>query len=149
RPIGSYVVTQVVPVVTHVERDAVVDLARSLVPQRFRIAVVPYRSIGRVPNLNLLPRPSAIAQHSLHLAVLLNRNFVLPFRRAHDEPRHLHPVVPRLEKRVVVVVDIDCPIAAEINGIRIERPSPPKKVWIKNLCAERFPSAGGPSGGWE
>src|SRR5438876_8683189 len=69
-PIGLNVITQVVAVVAHVNGHAVINLSRSLVPQRSWIPIVANRSVRGVPNLNLLPRPAVATQHRLSLAEL-------------------------------------------------------------------------------
>src|SRR5437879_8463214 len=93
-PIGLNVITQVVAVVAHVNGHAVINLSRSLVPQRSWIPIVANRSVRGVPNLNLLPRPAVATQHRLSLAELLHGNLVPPPRRPHDRPQRARPRSP-------------------------------------------------------
>ena len=81
-------------------------------------------------------------QNIFHLAELLNRDLRLPLRSAHDIARHLHPLMPRLKKRIVILVRIYRSVAPKINRVRIQRPSPAEKIRIKHLRRQRFPSAG-------
>src|SRR6184192_3357047 len=141
-PIGLNVITQVVAVVAHVNGHAVINLSRSLVPQRSWIPIVANRSVRGVPNLNLLPRPAVATQHRLSLAELLHGNLVLPLRRPHDRPRHMHPRVLRLEERVVILVGIHGSVPAKINRVGIQRPCPAKKIGIKHLRRQGLPSSG-------
>src|SRR2546429_7561087 len=91
---------------------------------------------------NCPPRPAVPPPPRLSLAERLHGNLVLPLRRPHDSPRHLHPRVLRLEERVVILVGIHGSVPAKINRVGIQRPCPAKKTGIKHLRRQGLPSSG-------
>ena len=63
----------------------------------------------------------------------------------HQGTFRFHP--SRLDKKgVIIFIDIDQTVIIEIYGVWAEAPRPSKKVGVKNLQSQTFPSSCGPSG---
>src|SRR5207302_6209853 len=104
------------------------------------------RTVGRLPDRELLARAGATAEHRLELALLPYADAWLP----RDLLLGRHVVAHRpgygVHERVRVGVDVGDLVVPEIDRVRVEDPRAPEEVRMVHLQGESFPAAGGAPG---
>ena len=124
-----------------VRRHLVVDLAGPLVEDRLRVAVVAHRRVDRLPDVPLPPRAALLTQHQLEAVHRLDRGADVPevvaVAGARDPPPR-----PLGEEGVLVVVDVDDGVLAEVDRVGAGREAAVVEVGIQHLDAERLPAPG-------
>src|SRR5579875_1255759 len=124
---GFEVVAQVITMIAHIVRDAMINFSGQFIPQRRGVAICAHRSVSSFP--------------SLQLTELAHRHFRLPVGLPLNITFGEYPMVPRLNEGIVVLIDIHQVVAAEIHRIRIKTPYPTKESGMINLEGQRLPPA--------
>src|SRR6185369_9088805 len=91
-PVFLQVVPEIVTVVTHVEGDLLIDLARQPIPHRARIAVLANRPVSGVPRCDLLTGAHVASEDRLEATHFPHRQSDLSIGVSRERPDELAPI---------------------------------------------------------
>src|SRR5579883_2461204 len=138
---GFEVVAQVITMIAHIVRDAMINFSGQFIPQRRGVAICAHRSVSSFPSLQLLACSSVTPERRFQLTELAHRHFRLPVGLPLNITFGEYPMVSRLNEGIVVLIDIHQVVAAENHRIRIKTPYPTKESGMINLEGQGLPPA--------
>src|ERR1041384_6477731 len=141
RPVLLEVVSEIVTLIAHVERNLFIDLPRQPIPDRARISVLADRSVSSVPRGDLLPAAYVASQNGFEAAHLSHRQGDLSIRVSWERPDYLGPIAVRYFECIVILIDIPHLITPEINWVRIQDPRAVEELRMEYLQSQRFPAS--------
>src|SRR5262249_42715260 len=130
-----------VVVLAPVGRDVLVDDARRLVPDRLRVAVAAHGREDGLPDVPLVGGAAARAEDGFEAYGLLDGCRDVAVGIALGRPRRAGERAG-LPVGVLVVVDVDGLVGAEVQGMGAEAEGAPEVVGIEALRRQRLPAAG-------
>src|ERR1700678_728392 len=143
-PVGLQVVTQIVPMCTHVKCNGVIHLSRRRIPKWFWIPIFADWTIGGLPDSQLSTGSQLAAENGLDVRQLAVRHPRLAIRGTLKIMGRGYPFLCGLEE-ILLFINVYDPHAPEVHWIGVKRPSAPEEVRVEDLQRQGFPASCGAS----